>query len=53
MRLNTIVDTLALKLYFRHKYAETRIGNLIQKIKDMSIVESGYNKNIMTIIKEE
>jgi hypothetical protein len=53
MRPNTIIDILALKLYFRHKCVETRISNLIQLIEDMTTVENGYNKNIMTIIKEE
>ena len=53
MRPNTIADMLALKLYFRHKRVETRIGNLIQIIEDIATVESEYNKNIMTITKEE
>ena len=53
MRPETIVDTLALKLYFGYKRAETRIGNLIQVIEDIALIESGCNRNILEVPKEE
>ena len=45
----TIIDVLALKLYFGHKRANYRIGKAIQINKDNARIQYGYSKSIVEV----
>ena len=46
LKLKTIIETLALKLYVRYKRAKTKITKLININEDMQFIESGYNLEV-------
>ena len=45
----TIIDVLALKLYFGHKRANDRIGKAIQINEDNARIQYGYSKSIVEV----
>ena len=45
----TIIDVLALKLYFGHKRANDRVGNIIQINKDNARLQYGYSESVLDI----
>ena len=47
LRLKTIMETLALKLYIGYKRANISINQLINIIEDMHFVKSSFNKEVL------